>query len=64
VVDDDIELAREFAAEFTVNAAREDPAEVISSLHGTPRAIAPRSGPEHPSRPTDQLRRGKASPGK
>jgi alcohol dehydrogenase, propanol-preferring len=40
LVEDKLELARELGAEFTVNAAKEDPVEVIKSLGGADQAIA------------------------
>ena len=40
VLDDKLQLAKELGAEFTVNAAREDPAEVIQGLGGADVAIA------------------------
>ena len=40
LVDEKLELARELGAEFTVNAANEDPAEAIMRLGGADQAIA------------------------
>ena len=40
VLDEKLELARELGAEFTVNAAKEDPAEAIMRLGGADQAIA------------------------
>ena len=40
VLDEKLELARELGAEFTVNAAKEDPAEAIKRLGGADQAIA------------------------
>jgi propanol-preferring alcohol dehydrogenase len=40
LIDDKLELARELGAEFTVNAAREDPVEAIQRLGGADQAIA------------------------
>ena len=38
--DEKLELARELGAEFTVNAAKEDPVEAIQRLGGADQAIA------------------------
>src|SRR6516164_3718285 len=40
LIDEKLELARKLGAEFTVNASREDPAEVIQKLGGADQAIA------------------------
>ena len=40
IIDEKLELARELGAEFTVNAAKEDPVEAIQRLGGADQAIA------------------------
>jgi len=40
VIDEKLELARELGAEFTINAAKEDPVEAIQRLGGVDQAIA------------------------
>jgi alcohol dehydrogenase, propanol-preferring len=40
LIDEKLDLARELGAEFTVNAAREDPVEAIQKLGGADQAIA------------------------
>ena len=58
VVDEKLELARELGAEFTVNAAREDPAEVIQKLGGADQAIALAVAPKAFEQAYGSLRRG------
>ncbi len=58
VVDEKLELARELGAEFTVNAAREDPIEVIQRLGGADQAIALAVSPQSFEQAYGSLRRG------
>jgi alcohol dehydrogenase, propanol-preferring len=58
LVDEKLELARELGAEFTVNAAREDPVEVIQSLGGADQAIALAVSPRAFEQAYGSLRRG------
>ena len=56
--DDKLELARELGAEFTVNAAKEDPAEAIQRLGGADQAIALAVSPRAFEHAYRSLRRG------
>jgi len=56
--DDKLALARELGAEFTVNAAKEDPAAVIQALGGADAAIALAVAPKAFRTAYDSLRRG------
>jgi propanol-preferring alcohol dehydrogenase len=56
--DEKLELARELGAEFTVNAAERDPAEVIQSLGGADQAIALAVSPASFEQAYRSLRRG------
>jgi propanol-preferring alcohol dehydrogenase len=58
VVDEKLELARELGAEFTVNAAREDPAAAIRKLGGADQAIALAVSPRSFEQAYCSLRRG------
>jgi alcohol dehydrogenase, propanol-preferring len=49
----ELELARELGAEFTVNAAEEDPAVAIQKLGGADQAIALAVSPSRSSTRTD-----------
>ncbi len=53
-----LELARDLGAEFTVNASREDPAEVIQGLGGADQAIALAVSPRAFEQAYGSLRRG------
>ena len=56
--DDKLALARELGAEFTVNAAKEDPAAAIQALGGADAAIALAVAPKAFRTAYDSLRRG------
>ncbi|HEY1316146.1 MAG TPA: alcohol dehydrogenase AdhP [Gaiella sp.] len=56
--DDKLALARELGAEFTVNAAKEDPAEAIQRLGGVDQAIALAVSPTAFEQAYRSLRRG------
>jgi propanol-preferring alcohol dehydrogenase len=58
LVDEKLALARELGAEFTVNAAREDPVQVIKSLGGAYQAIALAVSPRAFEQAYGALRRG------
>jgi propanol-preferring alcohol dehydrogenase len=58
VIDEKLELARELGAEFTVNAAREDPAAAIQRLGGAGQAIALAVSPASFEQAYRSLRRG------
>jgi alcohol dehydrogenase, propanol-preferring len=58
LVDDKLELARELGAEFTVNAAKEDPVEAIQRLGGADQAIALAVAPRAFEQAYRSLRRG------
>jgi propanol-preferring alcohol dehydrogenase len=58
IVDEKLELALEMGAEFTVNAAREDPAEAIQRLGGADQAIALAVSPRAFEQAYGSLRRG------
>jgi propanol-preferring alcohol dehydrogenase len=58
VIDSKLELARELGAEFTVNAAREDPVEAIRKLGGADQAIALAVSPRAFEQAYGSLRRG------
>ncbi len=58
VVDEKLELARELGAEFTVNAAKEDPVEAIKALGGADQAIALAVSPRAFEQAYGTLRRG------
>ncbi|MBV9414834.1 MAG: zinc-dependent alcohol dehydrogenase [Solirubrobacterales bacterium] len=58
LLDEKLELARELGAEFTVNAAREDPVEVIKGLGGADQAIALAVSPRAFEQAYGTLRRG------
>jgi alcohol dehydrogenase, propanol-preferring len=53
-----LELARELGAEFTVNAAKEDPVEAIQALGGADQAIALAVSPSAFEQAYGSLRRG------
>jgi propanol-preferring alcohol dehydrogenase len=55
--DDKLELARDLGAEFTVNAAREDPVEAIQRLGGADQAIALAVAPKAFEQAYSSLRR-------
>ena len=46
VTEEKLQLAKDLGAEYTVNAANEDPVEVIQALGGADAAIALAAGPE------------------
>ena len=58
LLDEKLELARELGAEFTVNAAREDPVEAIKALGGADQAIALAVSPRAFEQAYGTLRRG------
>ena len=58
VVDEKLDLARELGAEFTVNAAEQDPAEFIKELGGADQAIALAVSPASFEQAYRSLRRG------
>jgi propanol-preferring alcohol dehydrogenase len=58
LIDEKLELARELGAEFTVNAAREDPVEAIQKLGGADQAIALAVSPRAFEQAYRSLRRG------
>ena len=58
LVDEKLELARELGAEFTVNAAREDPIQAIKALGGADQAIALAVSPRAFEQAYGALRRG------
>ena len=58
LVDEKLELARELGAEFTVNAAKQDPAEFIRQLGGADQAIALAVSPASFEQAYRSLRRG------
>jgi propanol-preferring alcohol dehydrogenase len=58
LLDEKLELARELGAEFTVNAAREDPVEAINALGGADQAIALAVSPRAFEQAYGSLRRG------
>ncbi len=58
LVDEKLELALELGAEFTVNAAREDPVEAIQALGGVDQAIAVAVSPRAFEQAYGTLRRG------
>ena len=58
VIDEKLELARELGAEFTVNAAKEDPVEAIQRLGGVNQAIALAVSPSAFEQAYRSLRRG------
>ena len=57
VVDEKLELARELGAEFTVNAAKEDPVAAIQKLGGADQAIATAVSPRAVEQAYGSLRR-------
>ena len=58
LIDEKLELARELGAEFTVNAAREDPVAAIQKLGGADQAIALAVSPAAFEQAYRSLRRG------
>ncbi len=58
LVDEKLELARELGAEFTVNAAKEDPVAAIKALGGADQAIALAVSPRAFEQAYGSLRRG------
>jgi propanol-preferring alcohol dehydrogenase len=58
VVDEKLQLAKDLGAEYTVNAATEDPAEVIQALGGADAAIALAAAPKPFEQAYGSLRRG------
>ena len=58
LVDEKLELARELGAEFTVNAAKEDPVAAIQKLGGADQAIALAVSPKAFEQAFKSLRRG------
>jgi alcohol dehydrogenase, propanol-preferring len=57
VIDEKLELARELGAEFTVNAAKEDPVAAIQKLGGADQAIATAVSPRAVEQAYGSLRR-------
>ena len=57
-IDEKLELARELGAEFTVNAAKEDPVAAIQALGGADQAIALAVSPQAFEQAYGSLRRG------
>ena len=58
LLDDKLELARELGAEFTVNAAKEDPVAAIQKLGGADQAVALAVSPKSFEQAFGSLRRG------
>jgi len=58
LIDDKLDLARELGAEFTVNAAKEDPVQAIQRLGGADQAIALAVSPRAFEQAYGSLRRG------
>jgi propanol-preferring alcohol dehydrogenase len=58
VIDEKLKLARELGAEFTINAAKEDPVEAIQRLGGVDQAIALAVSPRAFEQAYRSLRRG------
>jgi propanol-preferring alcohol dehydrogenase len=58
LIDEKLELARELGAEFTVNAAKDDPVEAIRRLGGADQAIALAVAPRAFEQAYGSLRRG------
>ncbi len=58
LVDEKLELSRELGAEFTVNAAKEDPVEAIQRLGGADQAIALAVSPKSFEQAYRSLKRG------
>ena len=58
LIDEKLELARELGAEFTVNAAKEDPVAAIQKLGGADQAIALAVSPRSFEQAYGSLRRG------
>jgi propanol-preferring alcohol dehydrogenase len=58
LIDDKLELARELGAEFTINAATQDPVEEIQKLGGADQAIALAVSPRAFEQAYGSLRRG------
>jgi propanol-preferring alcohol dehydrogenase len=58
LIDEKLELARQLGAEFTVNAANEDPVEAIQKLGGADQAIALAVAPRAFEQAYGSLRRG------
>ncbi len=58
VIDEKLELARELGAEFTINAKKEDPVEMIQRLGGVNQAIALAVSPRAFEQAYGSLRRG------
>src|ERR671911_108503 len=58
LIDDKLALARELGAEFTINAAKEDPIEAIQRLGGADQAIALAVSPRAFEQAYGSLRRG------
>jgi alcohol dehydrogenase, propanol-preferring len=58
LIDEKLDLARELGAEFTINAAKEDPVEAIQRLGGVDQAIALAVSPRAFEQAYGSLRRG------
>ena len=58
LIDEKLELSRELGAEFTVNAAKEDPVEAIQRLGGADQAIARAVSPKSFEQAYRSLKRG------
>jgi alcohol dehydrogenase, propanol-preferring len=58
LLDEKLELARELGAEFTVNAAKEDPVEAIQKLGGADQAVSLAVSPKAFEQAYGSLRRG------